>query len=109
MFFYAVVIVTISYIGYVLTSCFFNYRKLAHIDGPFLAKIGPFWLMYHTLRGDLYTVLGPLMKQYGVPMRLAPNLVAYDDPEVRHTTLTMLSLIPVDRFYDRFMLQDHLS
>lgn len=82
MYFYFAALLLAIYIGYVIILCILNYRKLSHIDGPFFAKIGPFWLMYHTLRGDLYRVLGPSMRQYGVPMRVAPNLVAHDDPDV---------------------------
>lgn len=69
-------------VSYVLISCFLNYRKLPHVKGPILAQIGPFWLMYHTLRGDLYLVLGDAIKKYGSPMRIAPDYIVHDDPEV---------------------------
>lgn len=107
MFLYLAAIAAVSYVGYVIVSCVLNYRKLSHIDGPFLAKIGPFWLMYHTLRGDLYQVLGPSMKKYGVPMRIAPNFVAHDDPDVCLFCLRLCrTQLMLARSYDKFTLRD---
>lgn len=64
---------------YVITKCWLNFRKLPHVDGPLLAKIGPFWLLYQTLRGDLYLTLPALFEEYGNPLRIAPDYVVTND------------------------------
>lgn len=75
--------VFIAGLTFAVVSCTLNYQRLHHVEGPFLAKIGPIWLMYHTMRGDLYLAQEQAMEQHGSPLRIAPDYVVCNDPEVR--------------------------
>jgi hypothetical protein len=61
--------ITLSIVGlyslYWTITTFIQYRKLAHIKGPWIAAISPAWLFYHTLRGDNYLAVEAALKKYG--------------------------------------------
>jgi len=85
---------------YVLVTCFLSYRKLPHVPGPLLAKIGPFWLLYHTLCGDMHLAVGAAIEKYGSPVRVAPDYVVTDDVEVVRTIYAARSPWLKGRWYD---------
>jgi len=68
-------------IGYL----FQTWRRLSHVPGPFLNSITPLVLTYHCLKEDITTYTYKLSLKYGPLVRVAPNIVAYFDPEtLRH-------------------------
>lgn len=90
--------------SYVLASCFLNYRKLPHVPGPLLAKIGPFWMLYHTLRGDMYLAVAAAIQKYGSPILVAPDYVVTDDVEVLRIIYAPRSTWLKGRWFDAMRL-----
>lgn len=73
-------LVLAAFIVWQAVSTYVQYRRLAHIKGPLLAALTPFWLFYHTVKGDVYMACEKEFRKYGSPLRVAPNLVTTTDP-----------------------------
>ncbi|KAI9926751.1 hypothetical protein ASPWEDRAFT_177239 [Aspergillus wentii DTO 134E9] len=56
-------------------------HPLAHVPGPFLAKVSGFWRTYHYFRGTWHDDIIMLHKKYGRVVRIAPNEVAIVDEQ----------------------------
>lgn len=48
-----------------LISIVLQYRRLSHINGPLIASLTPFWLFYHTCKGDVYLACQAGLRKYG--------------------------------------------
>ncbi|KAI1365548.1 pisatin demethylase [Xylaria arbuscula] len=66
---------------YILSSVTTWYR-LRHIPGPFLAKFSYLWLGRTAQAGQNYWVYRDLCKKYGPLVRVGPNELSTDDPEI---------------------------
>ncbi|KUI60571.1 Pisatin demethylase [Cytospora mali] len=55
---------------------------LRKYPGPFLAKYTNLWRLYHTSRGNLHLVYQQLHEKYGHSVRVGPNVVDVDLPEL---------------------------
>lgn len=58
-----------------------NWRRLRHIPGPTLSWLGSSWLIRNAVTGATSPNSGDLAR-YGSLVRIGPNAVATDDPEV---------------------------
>ena len=97
-------IATLFVIIYTVCRCWLNYRILPHVPGPALAKIGPFWLFYHSIRGDLYLALGSLFEKYGNPIRIAPDYIVTDNVDTVKQIYAPRSNFVRGRWYDAMRL-----
>lgn len=68
---------------------FRTWRRLSHVPGPFLNSITPLVLTYHCLIEDTNNYTYRLSLKYGPLVRIAPNLVAYYDPETLRRICTV--------------------
>lgn len=89
---------------YTFVRCWLNFRILPHVPGPFLAKIGPAWLFWHTIRADLYLALPPLFEKYGEPIRIAPDYIVFNDVETAKRIYAVRSPFVKGRWYDAVRL-----
>lgn len=63
---------------------FRSWYRLRHIKGPFWATMTDFWLIRRTYKGEIYSHLGQVCKDYGPIARIGPNYVLCGDPsEIR--------------------------
>ncbi|KAI1499378.1 pisatin demethylase [Biscogniauxia marginata] len=70
---------------YFLVSSFYSWYRLRHIPGPFLASISYLWLARVAKGGRQFWVYRDMYKKYGPLIRVGPNEISTDDPEViRH-------------------------
>ncbi|KAJ5910342.1 hypothetical protein N7504_004985 [Penicillium tannophilum] len=58
---------------------------LGQFPGPFLAGWTNLWRMYHVRRGKYHLVIQELHKKYGPVVRIAPNVLDLDIPELVKT------------------------
>ncbi|KAI0025220.1 cytochrome P450 [Xylariomycetidae sp. FL0641] len=75
----AVVLLLIT--GYVVSAVHSWYR-LRHVPGPFLAKFSYAWLAKALITEKQYEAMKGVGEKYGTLVRVAPNYVITDDPEV---------------------------
>jgi hypothetical protein len=62
---------------YAYTQFFDPLRK---IPGPFLARWSRAWMVYHSWKGDMHTLMIALHKQHGKLVLTGPNEVSVADP-----------------------------
>lgn len=65
-----------------LFSSIVTWYKLRHAPGPFLAKFSYIWLARTAQRARQYYVFKDLCKKYGPLVRVGPNELTTDDPEI---------------------------
>ena len=73
-------------VGVALVTYLFTYLRrpsLRHFPGPTLAKFSDWWRLYHAL--DEHNVQLKLHKDYGSAVRVGPNCVILNDPELIKT------------------------
>ncbi|KAJ5773323.1 hypothetical protein N7457_008219 [Penicillium paradoxum] len=58
---------------------------LRHFPGPFLAGWTCLWRMFHVRQGNYHVVIEKLHQKYGPVVRLGPNLIDLDFPELIKT------------------------
>ncbi|CAG1960374.1 unnamed protein product [Fusarium graminearum] len=58
---------------------------LKEYPGPFLAKFTRLWYMYQASTGDSHLVLERLHKRYGPIVRITPDIIDVDIPEIINT------------------------
>ncbi|KAJ9652221.1 hypothetical protein H2198_008525, partial [Neophaeococcomyces mojaviensis] len=69
-------------LAYFIVTSILSYRKLRHIPGPWLAAVSQLWLFNATSRGDLYLAAEKVLRKYGSPARIGPNMIIHSDPEI---------------------------
>ncbi|KAB5576281.1 cytochrome protein [Coniochaeta sp. 2T2.1] len=60
-------------------------NPLRKYPGPFLAKWTNLWRLYHISQGNFHVVLERLHRRYGPVVRIGPNVLDLDSPEVIKT------------------------
>ncbi|MCJ1424479.1 hypothetical protein MMC29_002367 [Sticta canariensis] len=58
------------------------FHPLRHFPGPFWASVSDFWKLYFCLTKETHTRGIKLHDRYGPVVRLAPNLLAFNDPKL---------------------------
>ncbi|KAH9903873.1 cytochrome P450 [Xylariomycetidae sp. FL2044] len=69
-------------IGWYLLSAIYVWYSLRHIPGPSLAKFSYFWLARLSLSGKECETFRTIGRQYGRLVRVGPNDLTTDDPEI---------------------------
>ncbi|KAI1382433.1 BcABA1, cytochrome P450 monooxygenase [Hypoxylon crocopeplum] len=71
-------VIIVSY----LISAFATWYRLRHIPGPFLASFSYLWLARVAKSGEQFWIYRDMYKKYGPLIRVGPNELSTDDPEV---------------------------
>ncbi|KAI0416771.1 cytochrome P450 [Xylaria grammica] len=76
-------------VGYFITSTVYQWHRLRHIPGPFLASFSYLWIGYSGYSGKQFARYKDVGEKYGPVVRVGPNEVITDDPEtIRHISST---------------------
>lgn len=67
---------------YFTASILYAWFRLRHVPGPRVAGFSYLWVLKATASGQLAHIYNDLVKQYGHLVRVGPELVVTDDPEV---------------------------
>ncbi|KAF5990063.1 cytochrome P450 monooxygenase [Fusarium bulbicola] len=65
-----------------ILSSIVSWYRLRHIPGPFFGKFSYLWLAYITITGAQHNHLVNLNRRYGPIVRVGPNEVLVDDPDL---------------------------
>ncbi|KAF4948628.1 hypothetical protein FGADI_9532 [Fusarium gaditjirri] len=65
-----------------LLSSALSWYRLRHIPGPFFGKFSYLWVAYITITGTQHNHLVNLKQSYGPIVRVGPNEVLVDDPDL---------------------------
>ncbi|KAK9418173.1 putative BcABA1, cytochrome P450 monooxygenase [Seiridium unicorne] len=76
------VVLPVAAILYYLTTTFISWYRLRHIPGPRLAAFSYLWLARTAMSGKQWWVYRDMCQQYGPLIRVGPNELSTDDPEV---------------------------
>jgi hypothetical protein len=90
---------------HIIYSLFFH--PLAHISGPFLARLTPLWLWYHSYIGDEATVIHALHKTYGPILLVSPYEVDITDPAAINPIYISKGGFPKAPCYSNFDIDGH--
>ncbi|KAI0413510.1 pisatin demethylase [Xylaria grammica] len=71
-----------SFVLWYLLSSIITWYRLRHVPGPFLAKFSYVWLARTAQGARLYYVHRDLCRKYGPLVRVGPNELTTDDPEI---------------------------
>lgn len=74
----SILLVIIWYVA----SATYSWYRLRHVPGPFLASFSYLWLAWYALSGKQLEIIDGIAKKYGSLVRLGPNVLLTDDPEV---------------------------
>lgn len=80
---------------------------LRHIPGPFIAKLSPIWLWYHTYIGDEASILHEMHAKYGPLLRVSPNEVDISDYEAIPAIYISKGGFPKADCYANFDIDGH--
>lgn len=84
---------------YYLTSTIYSWSLLRHVPGPFFAGITSLWEMSVTATGQEAWVYNDLANKYGHLVRISPNHVLADDPDVLRRISGVRGTYGKDGFY----------
>ncbi|KAI2469670.1 cytochrome P450 [Annulohypoxylon bovei var. microspora] len=70
------------FLGWYVISAVYSWYRLCHVPGPFLASFSYLWLAWYALSGKQLEIIDDVGKKYGSLIRLGPNVLLVDDPEV---------------------------
>ena len=76
------VIVPTVLVVYFLVTTFTSWYRLRHIPGPFLGSISYLWLARTAKSGRQFWIYRDMYQKYGPLIRVGPNELSTDDPEV---------------------------
>jgi hypothetical protein len=89
----------IGAITYFLTSSFYSWYRLRQVPGPFLASISYLWLARVAKSGKQFWVYRDMYNKYGPLIRVGPNELTTDDPEVLRRIAGVRSAYGRDPWY----------
>ena len=72
-------LIFLIYITYTVVYLLF-FHPLAKYPGPLLARLTPWWDVYHAYRGDKHLIFHRLHTQYGDFVRYGPNTLSINNP-----------------------------
>ncbi|KAF2112117.1 cytochrome P450 [Lophiotrema nucula] len=74
--------------------------RLSHIPGPSSASLSKFWIVYHSLKGTQPQAIKEANDKYGSLVRIGPNELVTDDPEVLRKMMAVRSPYTRGPWYD---------
>ncbi|KAI4592647.1 hypothetical protein KJ359_010549 [Pestalotiopsis sp. 9143b] len=86
-------------VGWYLTSATVTWYRLRHIPGPFLARFSYHWLAKVARSTRQHQIYRDLCNQYGPLVRVGPNELTTDDPEVLRNMASVRSDYGRDTWY----------
>lgn len=86
-------------VTYLLASTFHQWYRLRKVPGPFLASFSYLWVLGAILSGQQDVIYRDLPKKYGHLVRVGPNDLVTDDPEVLKRMSRARSPYGKDAFY----------
>lgn len=93
---------------YYLASTIYAWNRLRNIPGPFIAGISSLWEVSSTATGQEAWLYTDLAKKYGHLIRISPNTVLTDDPDVLRRMCGARGTYEKDAFYSgSFKHPDH--
>lgn len=72
----------VALFAWFILSSVFSWYRLRHIPGPFFGKFSYLWVAYITITGTQHDHLVNLNRRYGSLVRVGPNEVLVDDPDL---------------------------
>ena len=91
-----------------LVSTIYSWSRLRHIPGPFFAGITTLWELSITYTGQEAWAYNNLAKKYGHLIRISPNTILTDDPDVIRRFSGVRGTYGKDGFYSAsFKHPDH--
>ncbi|KAI1629074.1 cytochrome P450 [Exophiala viscosa] len=75
-------------------------RKLRRFPTPSLGSYTPFWLMYHSSRGQRYAAVDRAHQKLGPVVRISSNHISFTDPRAFKEIYNYGSSIVKDDFYE---------
>lgn len=81
-----------------------QYFRLRHIPGPPLAGFSILWIVRRAIAGTLHLELGNVCQKYSHIVRVGPNSIVSDDPEVMKRTMGVRSDYVRSGWYRSFRL-----
>lgn len=76
------VVVAILGIGWLIVSTIHSWYRLRHVPGPWLASFSYLWLIRNAVKGIQLEAFKTASKEYGSLIRVGPNEILTDDPDV---------------------------
>ncbi|EKD12716.1 uncharacterized protein L3040_006865 [Drepanopeziza brunnea f. sp. 'multigermtubi'] len=79
---------------------FWAWHRLSHVPGPFWASISKYWMVRQSLHGQMHRALKELTDRYGSLVRIGPNDLVTDDPDVLRHMMAARSAYSRGPWYD---------
>lgn len=95
----ALAVLATALLIYHIASTIYSWSRLRHVPGPFLAGISSLWELSVTATGQEAWVYNDLAKRYGSLIRISPNTVLTDDPDVLRKIAGVRATYGKDGFY----------
>ncbi|KAI1082349.1 BcABA1, cytochrome P450 monooxygenase [Whalleya microplaca] len=89
-----------SLVTWYVVSSFISWYRLSHVKGPFLASFSWLWLFRVSYSGTYAQVTRDLSKKYGHLVRVGPNMLLTDEPEVIRKMASTQSKAWKDSWYE---------
>jgi hypothetical protein len=86
-----------------------HFHHLSRIPGPFLAKLTPLWLYYHSYIGDECTTIHFLHAKYGPVLQVGPNDIDISDGDSINTIYVEKGGFLKSECYVNFDIDGHHS
>ncbi|KAK3685320.1 cytochrome P450 [Podospora appendiculata] len=83
-----------------LTHVFVVWYRLSHVPGPFLAALSKYWMVKQSLKGRQPTAIKEANDKYGSLVRIGPNELVTDDPDVLRRMMAVRSPYTRGPWYD---------
>ncbi|KAL2157261.1 hypothetical protein VTH06DRAFT_6301 [Thermothelomyces fergusii] len=88
--------------AYIIVRSVWQWRRLAHIPGPFYAGFTKLWIFREAMLMRLPTTFHEMGKTYGSLVRVGPNEVITDDPDVLRRIMAVRSPYIRGPWYEAF-------
>lgn len=86
-------------LAWLIVSSFISWRRLRHVPGPFIASLTYLWVGMANYGGRTYWIWRDLHKKYGPIVRIGPNYLITDDPEILRRIGSARSTYHKDSWY----------
>ncbi|KAK3326091.1 cytochrome P450 [Apodospora peruviana] len=87
-----------------LARVVYQWYRLSHIPGPFWAAFSKYWMVRESLNGRQPITIKKATDQYGSLVRIGPNELVTDDPEVLRKMMAVRSPYTRGPWYDAMRL-----
>jgi hypothetical protein len=96
-----------AFTGFFLAATFITWRRLRHFPGPFLSGVSYYHLYKACRSGKGYLKWYDLNNTYGPMVRIGPEEVLTDDPEIIRHMSSARSVYRRSKWYDAIKINPH--